>query len=99
MIMHVVLLKPKSDTGEQELWTALQHVKELQQKIPGIVDVTIGKNLSISNNKGYLYGFVMIFLDEDHLKAYGPHPAHQVVAAELVRLCQDIIDFDINSSL
>ncbi|MBX5452229.1 Dabb family protein [Thermogemmatispora sp.] len=95
MIMHVVLLKPKQDIGEQEIWNAMERIKELQQKIPGMVDVMVGRNFNTSNNKGYLYGFVMHFVDEDHLKMYGPHPAHQVVAAELVRLCQDIIDFDL----
>jgi hypothetical protein len=95
MIMHVVLLKPKQDIGEQEIWNAIEHVKELQQKIPGMVDVMVGRNFNTSNNKGYLYGFVMRFVDADHLKMYGLHPAHQVVAAELVRLCQDIIDFDL----
>lgn len=33
--------------------------------------------------------------DEAHLRAYAPHPDHQVVARELVSICDSIIDFDI----
>jgi len=37
----------------------------------------------------------MRFVDEEHLKAYALHPAHQVVSEELQNICQSIIDFDI----
>ena len=43
----------------------------------------------------YNNGFVMRFVDAEHLKAYAPHPAHQVVSEELQRISQKIIDFDI----
>jgi hypothetical protein len=96
MITHVVLLQPKSQITEDEIATALHHVQTLKQAIPGIVDVQTGKNLS-SYNQGYTHGFVMRFVDAEHLKAYAPHPAHQRVSQELQRISQRIIDFDIES--
>jgi len=54
----------------------------------------VGKNLSI-NHQGYIYGFVMHFVDAEYLKAYAPHPAYQVVSKELRNICQSIVDFDI----
>jgi heme-degrading monooxygenase HmoA len=93
MVTHVVLLQPKAEIREEEIHTALKHVQTLQQAIPGIIDVQIGENRSM-NHQGYTYGFVMHFVDEDHLKAYAPHPAHRVVSNELVRICSSIIDFD-----
>jgi len=54
----------------------------------------VGKNLSTSH-RGYTYGFVMRFVDAEHLQAYAPHPAHQVVSEELQDMCQSIIDFDV----
>ncbi len=95
MLTHVVLLQPKPEVTDDEIATALDHVQALQQAIPGIVDVQAGKNMS-NSNQGYTHGFVMRFVDAEHLKAYAPHPAHQVVSEELQRISQKIIDFDIN---
>ncbi len=96
MIAHVVLLQPKPDTSEAEMQAVLSHVCELQQKIAGIVEVHAGKNGNASNHKGYTYGFIMHFVDHVSLQAYAPHPDHQVVSAELVRLCSAILDFDLS---
>ncbi len=95
MIIHTVLLNPKPDVSHEEIATALHHVQNLQQAIPGILDVHVGANLNGSNNKGFSYGFIMHFVDNEHLKAYAPHPDHRVVSDELVRISQDIIDFDL----
>ena len=59
-----------------------------------IVETQAGENRN-PNNQGYTYGFVMHFVDAEHLKAYAPHPAHQVVSKELQAMCESIIDFDI----
>jgi hypothetical protein len=95
MIQHVVLLQPKPETTEEEIQHALMQVQGLQKKIAGINEVKIGINLNNTNNKGYTYGFVMQFVDKIHLHEYAPHPEHQRVANELVRICNSIIDFDL----
>ncbi len=94
MITHIVLLQPKSEVTDEEIAAALEHVKALQKEIPGIIDVQTGKNMS-TYNQGYTHGFVMRFEDNEHLKAYAPHPAHQKVSQELQHISQKIIDFDI----
>ncbi len=94
MISHVVLLQPKAEATEEDITTVLSHVQDLQQSIPGIVETRVGRNLSV-NHQGYVYGFVMRFVDAEHLKAYAPHPAHQVVSEELQNICESIVDFDI----
>lgn len=94
MMIHSVLLQPKPETSVAEIQTALKQVRALQETISGILDVQIGENLS-ENHRGYTYGFVMQFVDSDHLKAYASHPAHQRVSKELIRICHSIIDFDI----
>jgi len=97
MIIHTVLLNPKPEVSQEEIAAALQHVRELQQAIPGILDVQVGANLNSSSSKGFTHGFVMQFIDAEHLKAYAPHPAHKVVSDELVRISQNIIDFDLET--
>ncbi len=98
MINHIVLLQPKVETTEERVITVLSHVQDLQQHIPGIIEAQVGKNLS-ANQQGYTYGFVIRFTDREHLRAYAPHPAHQVVSKELRDMCQSIIDFDIDSTV
>jgi hypothetical protein len=94
MITHVVLLQPKAGISSEEINAALKQVQALQTAIPGIVDVQIGENSSM-NQQDYTHGFIMHFVDSDHLKAYAPHPAHRIVSDKLVRICHSIIDFDI----
>jgi Stress responsive A/B Barrel Domain len=94
MITHVVLLKPKAESTPDEMRQVLAQVQGLQQSIAGIVDVQVGENLSMSN-QGYTYGFIMRFVDKEHLKAYAPHPAHRVVSDEIRRVSSHVIDFDL----
>jgi hypothetical protein len=95
MITHVVLLKPKEDVSQAEIATALDHAQALQHAIPGLVSVQAGENLNSSNDQGYTHGFVMQFTDIQAFNGYAPHPAHQPVSQELRRICQSIIDFDV----
>ncbi len=94
MITHVVLLQPKPEVTEKEITMALNHVQALTDAIPGIVSVQTGKNMS-GHNQGYTYGFSMHFVDAEHFRPYASHPAHIPVSEELQRICQRIIDFDI----
>jgi Stress responsive A/B Barrel Domain len=94
MITHIVLLKPKPAISADEMQQVLAQVRTLQQNIPGIVDVQTGENLSV-HHQGYTYGFVMRFVDEEHLKAYAPHPAHRLVSDEILRVSSQVIDFDL----
>jgi Stress responsive A/B Barrel Domain len=94
MITHVVLLQPKSETTDEELTTLLERVRALQEVIPGIVAISVGKNHSLYHH-GFTHGIIMRFVDEAHLQAHHPHPAHLAVVEELDRLCQQTIDFDL----
>lgn len=95
MIFHTVLLDLKPETTAEEINVALEHVRALQQKIPGITGVSAGANLNSGNNQGYTHGFLLIFDTAEHFQAYAPHPDHQPVSQELQQICQRIIDFDL----
>lgn len=94
MIAHIVLLQPKATTTNEELAAFLVRVRDLQQVIPGIVAISVGENRSIHHH-GFTHGIIMHFVDEAHLQAHHPHPAHLAVVEELDRLCQQSIDFDL----
>jgi hypothetical protein len=97
MITHIVLLQPKAETTGEELAAFLAHVRDLQKLIPGILSISTGKNRS-PYNSAYTYGIIMRFVDEAHLQAHHPHPAHLAVVEELDRLCESSIDFDLPES-
>jgi stress responsive alpha/beta barrel protein len=94
MIAHVVLLQPKAATTNEELAAFLERVCDLQQNIPGIISISVGENRSL-HHRGFTHGIIMHFVDEAHLHAHHPHPAHLAVVEELDRLCQQTIDFDL----
>ena len=98
MITHIVLLQPKSETTGEELEAFLAHVRDLQKLVPGILAISTGKNRS-SYSSEYTYGIIMRFVDEAHLLAHHPHPAHLAVVEELDRLCASSIDFDLFETL
>jgi hypothetical protein len=97
MVLHVVMLKPKPGAMDEAIQIVLEHVKELQPKIPGLLEVRTGKNLDNPDSQGYTHGFFMQFVDETHMKIYfdTPQPEHQAVGDELQRICSYIV-FDIS---
>jgi len=94
MITHVVLIKPKDSISNEELSVFFEHVLALQEKIPGILDISVGENQSDFHG-GFTHGIIMRFVDEAHLQAHHTHPAHVAVVTELDNLCQQSIDFDL----
>jgi stress responsive alpha/beta barrel protein len=93
MITHIVLLQPKAGVSDDEITALLRRVEALRESVPGIVSISTGKNKS-AYHQGYTYGIIMRFIDEAHLNAHHPHPAHVAVVEELDRLCERSIDFD-----
>lgn len=94
MMTHVVLLKPKAETTDEQLTTLFRHIQALQTIIPGLVAISAGPNHS-TYHRGYTHGIIMHFIDETHLQAHHPHPAHLAVVEELDQLCEESIDFDL----
>ena len=94
MITHVVLIRPKISTSNEELTVLLEHVQALQEKIPGILSISVGENRS-DYQGGFTHGVIMRFVDEAHLQAHHTHPAHVAIVTELDQLCRRSIDFDL----
>ncbi|HEY7418946.1 MAG TPA: Dabb family protein [Ktedonobacteraceae bacterium] len=94
MITHIVLLQPKPETTREELEEVLERVKALKGQVPGLLTVQAGANRH-NAHQGYTYGFVMQFENEEHLRAYSPHPAHKAVSPDLRRLCTALLNFDL----
>ncbi|MFN3652661.1 MAG: Dabb family protein [Armatimonadota bacterium] len=76
MVEHVVLFKTTPDATEEQLERMVSELKALRDKIPGIVDLSVGRNFS-SRNQGFEVGLVVRFTDRAALETYLPHPAHR----------------------
>lgn len=96
MIEHIVLLKLKPDTTEQQIQTLTDALLKMADDIPGIEDVSAGMNNSPEEkNNGFTYGFIVRFSDVASRDAYLPNPVHRQVAGEFLRpIVDDVLVFD-----
>jgi hypothetical protein len=96
MVEHIVLLKLKAATTDQQLANLSSALLAMRDEIPGICEVTTGINHSPEGkSQGFSYGFIVRFTDEKARDDYLPHPKHLSVATEFIRpLVEDVLVFD-----
>jgi hypothetical protein len=83
MVEHVVLFKWKEDAAPEAVQAVIRGLKALNDKIPGIMDLSCGENFS-ARSQGFHCGLVVRFINRAALDVYGPHPAHQEVVQNLI---------------
>lgn len=96
MLRHIVLLKLKEDTTEEQLEEMVENLKALKDKIPGIISVSAGRNSSPEDRDlGFNYCFLIDFENAEARNNYLPHPEHKKVGKEYVRpIAAEILVFD-----
>ncbi|KWX78620.1 Dabb family protein [Paenibacillus jilunlii] len=96
MYEHLVVFRfneqYKPGTGEQLVQTLLA----LKDSIPGIVGLTAGVNETeeTENIHGYTLGLRVTFSDQEALRKYGPHPAHQHFVGLLEGIIENVVVVD-----
>ena len=83
MIEHIVLFRWTDEASQEAKDGAVEELRKLKGKIPGIVDLSCGANFS-DRAKGYTHGLVVRFKDRAALEVYGPHPEHQRVVQNFI---------------
>ena len=83
MVEHIVLFRWKEDAAPEAIARAIEGLRDLKGKVPGIVDLSCGENFS-DRAEGFHCGLVVLFADRAALDAYGPHPAHRAVVENLI---------------
>lgn len=96
MFEHLVVFKFNSKTTPAKQQEFVAQLLALQEQIPGIVALTAGINATEETDRmqGYTIGLRVTFEDQDALRAYGPHPAHQLFVASLNGWVEDVIVAD-----
>ena len=97
MIEHMVLFKVKSDASATDAEQMLKELRGLAKRIPAVLELTCGTNLS-SRNQGFTHGLFVRFRSREDLDVYINHPEHQRVVAERVRLITEnivVVDYEV----
>jgi hypothetical protein len=88
VIEHLVFFKFKSDTSEDRKNHIQSELKNLKDRIPQIVDLSVGHNFS-ERAQGFDMGLTVRFKNKADLETYGAHPEHMVVVNELIKPAVD----------
>lgn len=79
-VNHIVLFHLKPTTSEADVSAMLSDAKVLLKKIPGVLDVTIGRKALDNRDvhiKDYEVGLYIKLSEVSDLKVYAPSPEHQ----------------------
>jgi hypothetical protein len=95
VIQHIVLLKLKPGTTEDQVREAFSHADGLPNEIPGVESLTIGRNRGESDH-GYTHALSVQLADESALQRYLGHPAReQYIADHLAPIEAERIEIDV----
>ncbi|WP_235549448.1 MULTISPECIES: Dabb family protein [unclassified Paenibacillus] len=96
MFEHLVSFRFKENLDPQKEKELLETLLSLKNKIPGIVDLSAGVNVTeeTDNVQGYTLGLRVTFEDQESLRQYGPHPAHQQFVKSLEGIIENVIVID-----
>jgi hypothetical protein len=94
MFIHTFAFRWKPGVTTEQIQRAAAGIRDLQGKIPGLVETWVGENIS-PRSLGYQFGGVMKFADRASLEAYGGHPVHQALLEWLMPLIEPMeVDFE-----
>jgi hypothetical protein len=96
MYEHIVTFKFNENITFEKEQTLLKQLKSFNGKIPGIVELTAGKNVTeeIENKHGYTLALRITFENKQSLDKYLPHPIHQEFVSSLKGLVDKVIVVD-----
>lgn len=101
MFEHLVVFKFNDKITPAKQQEFVSQLLALQDEIPGIIDLTAGINVTEETDhiQGFTLGLRVTFEDQEALRAYGSHPAHQAFVASLNGWVENVIvtDFPIPS--
>ena len=95
MIQHIVLLKWKPGTTEEDILEAFGDASRLLDEIDSVEKLTIGRNRAKSDH-GFTHALIVNLTTEDALRSYLDHPARiRYVKERLQPLEEQRIEIDV----
>jgi len=94
-VKHIVLLKFKDGTTDEQIGKFFEDVLDLSETVPGIDDYVSGTNCSLEgNNQGMTHSFIMTFADIAARDAYIVHPEHERFKTMALGVVESVVVFD-----
>jgi len=94
MVIHTFAFRWKPEVTSEQKQRAIAAIRDLQGRIPGLLETWVGENIS-PRSQGYELGGVMKFESLAALEAYSPHPVHQELLVWLMPLIEPLeVDFE-----
>ncbi|SFL07982.1 Stress responsive A/B Barrel Domain [Paenibacillus sp. 1_12] len=96
MFEHIVAFKFNEKYNPQHERQLLESLLSFKGRIPGIVDMSAGVNVTeeTDNIRGYTLGLRVTFEDQQSLQQYGPHAVHQQFVQLLDGIIESVIVID-----
>ncbi len=96
MFEHLVIFKFNGSVTEKKEKELLDKLLAFKGRIPGIVDISAGINVTeeTANRHGYSLGLRVTFKDREALREYGPHPLHQDFVSSLDGILDNVVVVD-----
>lgn len=92
---HVVSLKFRPAATSEQIKAVEDAFRALKQKIPGIVSLEWGTNVSKEkHDKGFSHCFILSFNNEKDRDAYLVHPEHKAFGKVLGPVMEDVFVID-----
>lgn len=82
MFVHIALFKWRQGVTRDEVAAALKEVGALQEKIPGVVEISTGQNSS-RYSEGYTDVVLVRAETQEAIDNYRLHPDHAAVAKKI----------------
>ncbi len=97
-VKHIVLLKFKAGTTEEQTSKFFDDILDLSESVPGIIDYVSGTNCSQEGKSQDLtHGFIMTFTDAAARDAYLVHPEHERFKMMSLDVVENVVIFDFDS--
>jgi hypothetical protein len=95
MVIHTFAFRWKPDVTDHQKQRAIDEIRALQGQIPGVLETSVGVNIS-PRSQGYELGGVMKFKDRATFEAYNAHPVHLKLLTWLMPLIDPLeVDFEV----
>jgi hypothetical protein len=95
LIQHIVLVKWKPGTTEEEILEAFGDARRLLEQIPTVRNLTIGRNRADSDH-GFTHALIVNLANEAALRSYLEHPTRlRYVEERMQPLEEQRIEIDV----
>jgi hypothetical protein len=97
-VKHIVLLKFKDGTNEEQISQFFADVLDLSETVPGVEDYVAGTNNSPESlNQGLTHAFIMTFTDAAARDAYLAHAEHEKFKTMALTVVEatTVVDFEV----